>query len=176
MGGKAMSLFRSSSKVPLWQDEFSIHAADERYVNRRQFTKFLVLTSFGMFVGNAWILVRSMFNPKAILPEREICNTNEIPVGGVRLFRYPTEKDPCILIRPDEQTYVAYSQKCTHLSCAVYYAREKNRLECPCHEGYFSVKNGDVLQGPPPRPLPRIILERRADTLFAVNVAIGRET
>lgn len=171
-----MSLFGSSSKEPLWQDEFSIHAADERYVSRRQFTKFLVLTSFGMLVGNAWILARSLFRRQTILPEKQICNANQVPVGGVRLFRYPTDKDPCILIRPDEQTYVAYSQKCTHLSCAVYYAREKNRLECPCHEGYFSVRNGDVLQGPPPRPLPRIILERRADALFAVGVAIGKET
>lgn len=171
-----MSLFGSSSKEPLWQDEFSIHTADERYVSRRQFTKFLVLTSFGMLVGNAWILARSLFRRQTILPEKQICNANQVPVGGVRLFRYPTDKDPCILIRPDEQTYVAYSQKCTHLSCAVYYAREKNRLECPCHEGYFSVRNGDVLQGPPPRPLPRIILERRADALFAVGVAIGKET
>jgi Rieske Fe-S protein len=176
MGAKAMSLFRHSSKEPLWQDEFSIHAADERYVSRRQFTKFLVLTSFGMFVGNVWILARSIFNRRPAFPESEIGNANEVPIGGVRLFRYPTEKDPCILIRPDEQTFVAYSQKCTHLSCAVFYAREKNRLECPCHEGYFSIKNGDVLQGPPPRPLPRIILERRADTLFAVGMATGRET
>jgi Rieske Fe-S protein len=176
MGGKAMSLFRYSSKEPLWQDEFSIHAVEERYVSRRQFTKFLVLTSLGMFVGNVWILARSLFNRRPAFQEREICNAKEVPIGGVRLFRYPTEKDPCILIRPDEQTYVAYSQKCTHLSCAVYYTREKNRLECPCHEGYFSLKNGDVLQGPPPRPLPRIILERRADTLFAVGMAIGNET
>jgi Rieske Fe-S protein len=80
------------------------------------------------------------------------------------------------LIRPDEQTYVAYSQKCTHLSCAIYYAREKNRLECPCHEGYFSVRNGDVLQGPPPRPLPRVILDRRGDNLVAVGMAVGKES
>jgi nitrite reductase/ring-hydroxylating ferredoxin subunit len=171
-----MNSFRHSSKEPLWQDEFSIHAADERYVSRRQFTKFLVLTSLGMFVGNIWILIRSLFSRRPVFPEIEIGKAGEVPIGGVRLFRYPTEKDPCILIRPDEQTYLAYSQKCTHLSCAVYYAREKNRLECPCHEGYFSVKNGDVLQGPPPRPLPRILLELRGENLFAVGIAIGRET
>lgn len=171
-----MRPFRQSSNEPLWQDEFSIHAADERYVSRRQFTKFLVLTSLGMFVGNAWILVRSLFRQRSSYSEKNICKANEMPVGGVWLFRYPTEKDPCILIRPDEQTYVAYSQKCTHLSCAVYYAREKNRLECPCHEGYFSIQTGGVLQGPPPRPLPRVLLERRGDTLVAVGMEIGKET
>ena len=171
-----MRFFRHSSQDPLWQDEFSIHAADERYVSRRQFTKFLVLTSLGMFVGNTWILVRSLLSRRPGYSEKNICRAGDVPVGGVWLFRYPTEKDPCILIRPDEQTYVAYSQKCTHLSCAVYYARKKNRLECPCHEGYFSVRNGDVLQGPPPRPLPRVILERRGDQLVAVGMDSGKET
>ncbi|PYV89777.1 MAG: Rieske (2Fe-2S) protein, partial [Acidobacteria bacterium] len=56
-----MKWLRRSSSEPLWKEEFSVHAADERYVTRRQLTKFLVLTSFGMFVGNLWILVRSMF-------------------------------------------------------------------------------------------------------------------
>jgi nitrite reductase/ring-hydroxylating ferredoxin subunit len=171
-----MSLFRRAGPEPLWQDEFSIYTADERYVSRRQFTKFLVLTSLGMFVGNAWILVRSLFDKTPAYPQRTVCRADAVPVGGVWLFRYPTEKDRCILIRPDEQTYVAYSQKCTHLSCAVYYAPEKNRIECPCHEGYFSVMNGDVLQRPPPRPLPRVLLERHGDDLVAVEMATGKET
>lgn len=171
-----MKLFRHSSKEPLWQDEFSINRADEQYVNRRQFTKFLVLTSLGMFTGNLWILLRSCFSQAPTYVEKEICDISNVPIGGVWLFRYPTERDPCILIRPDEHTFVAYSQKCTHLSCAVYYAREKNRLECPCHEGYFAVATGDVLQGPPPRPLPRVILERRGDNLVAIAMDVRKET
>ncbi len=161
---------------PLWRDEFSIHTADERYVSRRQFTKFLVLTSLGMFAGNLWILVRSAISRTPVYSEKSICRANEVPVGGVWLFRYPSERDPCILIRPDEDTYVAYSQKCTHLSCAVFYSPEKRRLECPCHEGYFSVRNGDVLQGPPPRPLPRVILDRRGDEIVAVGITTRKET
>ena len=170
-----MKFFRTPSKEPLWKDEFSIDRADEQYVSRRQFTKFLVLTSLGMLVGNAWILARSWFRKPPVYPQKIICSAKDVPVGGVWLFRYPTQKDACILIHSDEETYVAYSQKCTHLSCAVYYAREKNRLECPCHEGYFSVKNGDVLQGPPPRPLPRVVLERRGDELVAVGMEIRKE-
>ena len=54
-------------------------------------------------------------------------------------------------MRTAADSYVAYSQKCTHLSCAVYYAQEQNRLECPCHQGYFSDRDGSVLQGPPQR-------------------------
>ena len=68
---------------------------------------------------------------------------------------------------------MAYSQKCTHLSCAVYPSDDGRRLECPCHEGYFSVEDGRVLQGPPPRPLPEIVLEWRGDELWATGVDDG---
>ena len=40
-----MPLFRNPSKEPLWKDEFSVFTSDERYVTRRQFTKFLTLAS-----------------------------------------------------------------------------------------------------------------------------------
>ena len=93
-------------------------------------------------------------------------------MGGVKLFNYPGAHDPCILVRTAADRFVAYSQKCTHLSCAVYYAPGKNRIECPCHEGYFAVEDGSVLQGPPPRPLPRITLERRGSELVATGVQV----
>ena len=57
-----------NQKDPLWREEVSIFAADERYVNRRQFAKFLVLTSAGMFAGNLWILIRSWLTGKAVYP------------------------------------------------------------------------------------------------------------
>jgi Rieske Fe-S protein len=155
---------------PLWRDEFSVYAADERYVSRRQFAKFLTLTSVGMLAGQVWILAKSWMTPTRVYPEVAIANAADVPVQGVKLFRYPTEYDTCILVRPDAETFVAYSQKCTHLSCAVFYAPTRNRLECPCHEGYFAIDSGRVLQGPPPRPLPRILLRRDGDTILAVGV------
>lgn len=166
-----MSLRRRPSVVPLWRDEFPVNAAEERYVTRRQFAKFLVLTSAGMLAGNAWILLRSRFRDETAFPMRVIGRVGEIPVHTAKVFQYPGPNDACLLIRTSEDDYVAFSQKCTHLSCAVYYARETRRLECPCHNGAFSVKDGGVLQGPPPRPLPRVELLRRGDELVAVGVA-----
>ncbi len=160
---------------PLWREEVSIFQADERYVNRRQFAKFLVLTSLGMFVGNVWILVRSWFLRKPVFPVRPVAGIAELPVGGVKLFHYPGPHDPCILVRHGEEAWAAYSQKCTHLSCAVYYAPGKGRLECPCHQGFFAVEDGRVLSGPPERPLPRIVLERRGYDLVATGVRLGEE-
>jgi nitrite reductase/ring-hydroxylating ferredoxin subunit len=165
-----MNWLRRASSDPLWKDEFSVHTADERYVTRRQMTKFLVLTSLGMFVGNALIFVRSIFNRKPQFPEMKVGRIGEIPVGGVKLFGYPNEADRCILVRTAENSYAAYSQKCTHLSCAVYYSNTSNRLECPCHNGAFSTEDGSALQGPPRRPLPRIVLDNRGGELVAISV------
>ena len=165
-----MNWLRRSSSEPLWKEEFSVRTADERYVTRRQLTKFLVLTSFGMFVGNLWILVRSMFSKAPSYPQQTVARLGEIPVGEVKLFTYPTTDDHCILVRISENEHVSYSQKCTHLSCAVYYSQEDNRLECPCHKGFFSIADGSVLQGPPSRPLPKIILESRGGELVAVDI------
>jgi len=154
----------------LWREEFSVFKADEDYVTRRQLTKFLTLTSLGMFAGNLWILTRSVLRKAIGFPVQTVARAGEIPVGGVKLFEYPGPGDQCIMVRTAEEQYVAYSQKCTHLSCAVYYSREKDQLICPCHNGVFSIKDGSVIQGPPPRPLPRVILDRRGSDLVAIRM------
>lgn len=163
---------RTSGSEPLWREEFSVDRGEEAYVSRRQFAKFLVLTSLGMLVGQLWILAKSLLRRAPRFPEVGVGRLSELPVGGVRLFRYPSAADPCILVRWSDAEWAAYSQKCTHLSCAVYYARAAGRLECPCHEGYFALADGRVLQGPPRRPLPKIVLERRGDELVATGVEL----
>src|SRR5215831_12014195 len=168
-----MSLLHNPSKDRLWKDEFSVFTSDERYVTRRQFTKFLTLASLGMFVGNLWIALKSFLTKKPRYSALEIASMGEIPVRGIKLFSYPTAQDHCIMVRSGEDDYVAYSQKCTHLSCAVYYSAKDDRLECPCHQGFFSIKDGSVLQGPPPRPLPQIVLEREAGKLVATGVEVS---
>jgi Rieske Fe-S protein len=165
-----------SSNQPLWTEEFSVHASEDAYVLRRQFTKFLVLTSFGMVTGNGLIWLRTLLaGAAAEFPETVIGRAADVPAGSVKLFSYPTENDPAILVRKADGSLAAFSQKCTHLSCAVYYSAKNNRLECPCHEGYFSVDDGRVLQGPPPRPLPRIRIEERNGQLVATGIEAHAE-
>lgn len=165
-----------SSTKPLWTEEFSVYASEDAYVLRRQFTKFLVLTSFGMLSGNAWIWARSLLEgQQGAWPEALVARASDVPPGAVRMFNYPGPHDPCILVRRADGSLAAFSQKCTHLSCAVYYSADRDRLECPCHEGYFSAANGRVIQGPPPRPLPQVRLEQRGDEVFAVGMTVNQE-
>jgi len=165
-----------SSTKPAWAEEFSVYTAEDAYVQRRQFTKFLILTSAGMVAGQAWIWVKGLTTkPRGTWPETVVARASEIAPGTVRFFRYPEPTDPCILVRRTNGAFTAFSQKCTHLSCAVYYAPARDRLECPCHEGYFAPDTGRVLQGPPPRPLPRVELEQRGDEIVAVGMVEGEQ-
>ena len=66
--------------------------------------------------------------------------------------------------------FVAFSQKCTHLSCAVIPRPDEGIFFCPCHEGRFDLRTGVPIAGPPKRPLTRIVLERRGDEIYAVGV------
>jgi len=157
---------------PLWRDEFSLDAATERYVARRQFSKFLVLTSLAMFVGNLWILVRNWFAATPSFQPQDIGPVDDIGVGEVKLFSYPTAEDPCILVRGEDGSFQAFSQVCTHLACAVIHRPEEKTLFCPCHHGYFSAEDGEPTAGPPTRRLPRIRLEQRGEELWATGVEV----
>jgi len=165
-----VKVFGRAPAEPLWREEFPIDSASERYVTRRQFAKFLVLGSAAMVAGQIWILAKGARPARLSFPAAVIARVGEIPVGGVKLFAFPTADAPCILVRLSEDEYVAYDQKCTHLSCAVYYEQGSREIRCPCHEGRFSAKDGRVLAGPPPRPLPRIVLERRGDEIVATGI------
>lgn len=159
---------------PLWREEVSFRTDEERYVGRRQLGKFLVLTSFGMLVGNAWILIKAgLRGAAARLAPAKIAPPGAPPRGEVVLFDYPAAGDHCLLVRDRGGALHAFTQKCTHLSCAVIYSAERDRLECPCHDGVFSVRTGAVEAGPPPRPLPRIELDERADGVYAIGIDDG---
>jgi len=161
------------SSEPLWREEVSVRAEDEKFVTRRQFAKFLTLTSVAMAAGNVWIVAKSLLRRAPVYPVARIAAAGDIAVGAVKLFNYPTAGDPCIMIRTADESYVAYSQICTHLSCAVFYSAQSKNIECPCHRGVFSAADGSVLAGPPPRALPRVVIERRGQDLVAIGMAEG---
>lgn len=50
--------------------------------------------------------------------------------------------------------FVVFSRVCTHLGCLVRWDENKRHFHCPCHGGVFD-QDGNVITGPPPRPLKR---------------------
>ena len=105
-----------------------------------------------------------------IPPIARIAGIKDIPVGGAMVFAYPEPADACLLVRPASGSFLAYSQKCTHLSCAVRPRVSEGLMVCPCHEGLFELQSGRPLAGPPRRPLARIRLDIRSNSIYAIDV------
>lgn len=157
---------------PQWRNDFPIDWPQDEFVARRDFTKFLVLTSFAFVVGQLWIVLENFLRRRrGEPPVKRIARANAVAVGGSLVFEYPEAHDICILVRTGPQHYVAFNQKCTHLSCAVVPRVAEKCFHCPCHNGFFDLESGIPLAGPPRRPLERILLEIRDGDLYAT----GRE-
>ena len=156
---------------PRWRRDFAIDCPEDNFVARRDFAKFLVLTSGAFVAGQAWIAARSLVRHRRTPPGRKrIAALAELPPGRAVMFGYPDDGDPCLLIRLPDGKLVAYAQKCTHLSCAVVPRVAEGILFCPCHDGKFELATGRNIAGPPPRPLPRIELEVTGDEIYATGV------
>lgn len=68
----------------------------------------------------------------------------------------------------DLQSYVAFSAVCTHLGCTVQYRSDLKIIWCACHNGHYDL-NGNVISGPPPKPLPKYRVAIKGDEIFVSN-------
>ncbi|MCI0485382.1 MAG: Rieske 2Fe-2S domain-containing protein [Blastocatellia bacterium] len=161
---------RPLSEQPRWRRDFPIDWPEDHYVARRDFTKFMALTSLAFVAGQFWIGFQNIFRKRRGEPAiSRIAAISDISVGGAITFNYPEEHDKCVLVRTGENSFVAYSQACTHLSCAVVPEPDKGHFRCPCHEGYFDIATGRPTAGPPRRPLERIALRFNGDAIYAAG-------
>jgi Rieske Fe-S protein len=78
-----------------------------------------------------------------------LATTSEIPVGGGKIFT----AEKVVVTQPASDEFKAFSAVCTHMGCIV--AKIANgTIDCPCHGSQYSIKNGAVVAGPAPAPLP----------------------
>ena len=160
---------RSRSKTP--GNLGSAHQIEKSHIARRDFCNGLVLASAALVVAENGSASSAASLRRAALPDpaMRIEGAEALMPGSSLLFSYPRTDDPAILVRTRDGNYHAYCQKCSHLGCSVYFVRDLDRLECPCHKGAYDVKNGFVLAGPPKRPLDEIILQVRGGQVWAVG-------
>lgn len=152
---------------PAWETDFPPERVEATHVSRREFAKFLCLVSGGLAAGTGWVAVKDqLIPPHKLTGEHPVCRTDEVPLGGTRAFTVAGDPTPYILVHLESGEWTAFEQKCTHLSCAVFYKPGSGRIECPCHNGWFDARTGAVLQGPPPRPLPRLAVFVRGDDVL----------
>lgn len=70
---------------------------------------------------------------------------------------------PDFILFEGEQGPWAVSRTCTHLGCKINHRETAGFLECPCHQSRFTPE-GEVIQGPAKRPLPRFKVEKIGDS------------
>ena len=157
---------------PRWREDFPVRWDDDHYMTRRELAKFLTLGS-GLLAGvNLLIAYIGLTGRIPTTSVQRIAATDDVQRGGSLLFRYPTGDDPCILVRDAAGRFDAFSQVCTHLSCAIVHRADEQALMCPCHKGSFSSTDGRPLAGPPTRRLPRIVIEQRGADLVATGIEV----
>jgi Rieske Fe-S protein len=161
---------RPAEAQPRWRQDFPIDQPQYDYISRRDLVKFLILVSASFTAGQTGLLVLAQLRGAEAPPAMAIARVDEVAVGQTLVFHYPEGSPANILTRVDQETFVAYSQQCTHLLCPVIPEPEHGVIHCPCHEGYFDLLTGRPIAGPPNRPLTRITLEIRDGQIFATGI------
>ena len=86
-------------------------------------------------------------------PANQLTTTADIPVGSGKIISGAN----VVVTQPVAGTFKGFSAVCTHQGCIV--AKIANgTIDCPCHGSKFSVKDGSVVNGPAPSPLPPVAI------------------
>ncbi|WP_329210095.1 Rieske (2Fe-2S) protein [Streptomyces sp. NBC_00683] len=157
--------------------------AADSLTTRRDYLRIVTTVSGGLALGGvgvaAGILHRHGDEEDGKAPEPKQIATQLLP-GQSLAFRYPGDEDRAVAVRMDDGTLVGYSAICTHLACAVLWRNDRGtegELYCPCHEGVFDARTGEVTAGPPPRGLPKVVLTEQTDgSIWAVGTTRSGES
>lgn len=81
------------------------------------------------------------------------------PNSGL-IFKFGSK--PAIVIRTPEGDIRAFTAVCTHLECTVQFKTDISLIWCACHNGLYDL-GGNVVSGPPPRPLEQFVVNLRGE-------------
>ncbi len=134
-------------------------------MQRRSFLK-TILAIFGATTAGSFVypLYRYLTPPASaarsrtlIIPKQEVPlgDAKEIVVNGV----------PALILNRPGKGLIAISRVCTHLGCLVQFDQENKQLLCPCHAGTYDLE-GNIVSGPPPKPLPKLPLRVEGETII----------
>jgi Rieske Fe-S protein len=163
-----LSPVRQENHDQEWRKEFPYPWDEDEIVTRRDTLRFLLAGSGALFLATGVIAVLGTLPTGPHVTAIAIARENELAENQWKVFNYPDQYEQGILINLPGHGLVAYSDVCTHLSCAVLYQGD-GKLHCPCHEGLFDAATGNVLAGPPTRPLPLIQLARHDGMIYAIK-------
>lgn len=126
----------------------------KRPITRRNFLQVLFDGGvFALLAATLYPIARYLYPPKGGEPSVSSAvagKVGELTPNSAKIFRFGNR--PGILINTPQGESKAFSAVCTHLNCTVQYDKDSSVIWCACHNGKFDL-NGQVISGPPPRPL-----------------------
>jgi Rieske Fe-S protein len=156
---------------------------NEKRLDRRGFLGFLTwaiggLLSAAMGVPAIAYVVGPALKSNKTQNWIPVGSTSKIEVGTPTLFKVKVERKAGWIVSEEEiaafiltennRDFIAMSNICTHLGCRVRWIAERQQFLSPCHNGVFD-KYGNVVSGPPPRPLDRYPVKVENDQLFILG-------
>ncbi len=102
-------------------------------------------------------------------------SAGSVEMGTPTLFKTTVERtagyltvqeDLSVYVKTEDgRDFVGLSNICTHLGCRVRWVEDRRQFYCPCHAGVFD-EDGNVVSGPPPRPLDRYEITLEGERLM----------
>ena len=157
--------------------------SDEEKIKRESFLK-IAIVGIGGFIGLSLGIpaVGYIVSPARLENQSQewirVGSTSKVEIGTPTLFKIKIERKTGWIVNEEElslyvltedgRDYIVMSNICTHLGCRIRWIAEKGQFFCPCHNGIFD-KNGDVVSGPPPKPLNRFEVKVENDEIFVLG-------
>ena len=133
-------------------------------LDRRRFLDSLLGMGFmSTIVAMAYPVWRYLIPPASGEPATQsvvAAQASQVAPNSGMLFKFGSK--PGLLIRTPEGELQAFNAVCTHLDCTVQYKPDTSQIWCACHNGFYDLA-GNVVSGPPPRPLDRLVVNQRGD-------------
>jgi menaquinol-cytochrome c reductase iron-sulfur subunit len=141
---------------------------DIKKFDRRQFMSSVItiITAFigaGMGIPAVAYIIGPAFQ-RQVEEWIRLGSATKVEIGKPTLFKVKIERQTGWITDQDEisvyvltedgREFIAMSNICTHLGCRARWVANREEFFCPCHDGVFD-KLGNVISGPPPRPLDR---------------------
>ena len=109
----------------------------------------------------------------------EVGPLSRFPVGSPTLASIVLEdsggtlfKQGVYVVNHGKGKFDVFRLNCTHLGCPYEWNDAAGKFFCPCHGGVFDI-SGNVVAGPPPRPLDRYRPVIKGGTLYAGELLMG---
>jgi cytochrome b6-f complex iron-sulfur subunit len=142
-------------------------------MQRRQLLKGFISLVLGMFSMSLLGVVAFIYpkaNREKTLTYIAVLEVHDLPKRYVKKVEYQYKergeiRSARVYIAPYDNSFIALSPVCTHLGCLVNWDSINKEFICPCHAGRYDMW-GNVVGGPPMRPLNRLPIKIRDDVVY----------